>query len=126
MQSHTRAIVAAAAYAVITAKKVAGIYDHAADKHWRIAAECRGDRVQAYDGERSAYFGGALPDLYDQGDQAFVSLVIDGATARGYDRGGADFYEIAVTNRQIDFYDHGESVWFTFHVQIADEASATR
>ncbi len=73
MQSRTRAIVAASAYAVVTGHKVAGLYDHAGDQHLRIAAECRGNRVQAYDGERSANFGGTLPDLYDQGDDAFVS-----------------------------------------------------
>ena len=85
MQPHTRAMIAASAHAIIIGKKVAGIYDHAAGRHLRIAAECRGGRVQAVDGDRSARFGGTLPELYDEADRAFVSLETDGATARGYD-----------------------------------------
>jgi hypothetical protein len=120
MHPHTRAIVAASAYAVMTGDKVAGIYDHAADRHLRIAAECREGRLQAYDGERSAKFGGTLPDLYDQGDETFVSLEYDGAVGRGYDRGSANFYEVRVTGQSVQLYDHGESAWFAFDVQTVD------
>jgi hypothetical protein len=119
MHPHTRAIVAASAYAVVTGNKVAGIYDHAACRHLRIAAECRGDRLQAYDGERSVSFGGILPDLYDDGNDAFVSLETDGATVRGYDRDSASFYEVKVADQLVQLYDHGESAWFMFNVQVA-------
>jgi len=50
MQAHTRALVAASAYAVITGRKVTGLYDHTADEQLRIAAECRGSRLQGADG----------------------------------------------------------------------------
>src|ERR1700748_2101327 len=92
MQSHTRALVAASAYAVIVGKKVAGLYDHAAGRHLRIAAECRDNRLQGIDGDRPAAFGGRLPEIHDQGDKAFLSMEIEGRTARGYDRGSAGFY----------------------------------
>ena len=119
MLSHTRAIVAASAYAVITGHKVAGLYDHAAGEHRRIAAECRGDRLQAYDGDRAVTFGGTLPDLYDDGDKVFVSLETDGASARGYDRGSSTFYDATVSDGLIQYYDHGERAWFAFTVQTA-------
>jgi hypothetical protein len=114
-----RAIVAASAYAILSGKKVAGIHDHDAGRHRRIAAECRGDWLQAYDGERDAHFGGDLPDLYDRGDKAFVSLEKDGATVRGYDRATGTFYTANVAEQVVQFYDHGERAWFAFTVQIA-------
>jgi hypothetical protein len=120
MQAHTRAIVAASAYAVIIGKKVAGLYDHAAGKHLRIAAECRDNRVQAFDGERGTKFGGSLPELFDEGDRAFISLEVDGMTARGYDRGSASAYLGNVTDRLVQLYDYGEDAWFAFDVQSVE------
>ena len=118
MQAHTRALVAASAYAVITGKKVTGIYDHTANEQLQIAAECRGNRLQGADGERLVAFGGTLPELYDQGDKAFISLEVDGAAARGYDRGSESHYVAEVSDRLIRLYDHGESAWFTFEVLV--------
>ena len=119
MQPHTRAMIAASAYAVIAARKVAGLYDHAGGRHIRIAAECRDGRVQGLDGDRSAGFGGTLPELYDRGDQAFVSLDVDGTTARGYDRASDTAFVANVTDDVVQVYDHGGSAWFAFTVQTA-------
>lgn len=74
MLPHTRAMITASAHAFVTGKKVAGIYDHSAGRHLRIAAECRGPHLQGYDDERSARFGGTLPELYDAACKSFVSL----------------------------------------------------
>lgn len=117
MHPHTRALVAASAHAFIIGRKVAGLYDHAAGRHLRIAAESRGNRLQGVDGDRSAMFGGTLPELFDQGDKLFVSLEIDGTTARGYDRGSASAYVAEVSDRLVQLYDHGEQAWFAFDVQ---------
>jgi hypothetical protein len=120
MLPHTRAIVAASAHAIVSGGKVAGLYDHAAGQHLRIAAECRGNRLQAFDGDRGAKFGGTLPELYDEGDKAFISFEADGATIRGYDRGSAGFYTATVSDRLVQLYDQSEGGWFAFTVQIAD------
>ena len=110
---------AAAAHAFMTGNKVAGVYDHVAGRHLRIAAEARGEHLQGFDGDRAAKFGGTLPELYDAGDKAFVSLEIDGMTAQGYDRGSSSAYTITATDRQVQLYDHGLSRWFAFDVQVA-------
>lgn len=110
-------MIAAAAHAFMTGKKVAGVYDHAAGRHLRIAAETRGDHIQGFDGDRAARFGGALPELWDTNDKAFISLEIDGMTARGYDRGSSSAYTITATARQVQLYDHGESAWFAFDIR---------
>ncbi len=122
MQPHTRAIVAASAHAVITGRKVAGLYDHEAGRHLRIAAECRNNRLQAFDGERGAKFGGTLPELFDAGDRSFVSLEVEGMTARGYERGSASFYVANVADRLVQLYDHSRSAWFAFDVQVTEDA----
>jgi len=119
MHPHTRAMVAASAHAVIIGKKVAGIHDHAAGRDLRIAAECRGSRLQGVDGDRAVRFGGTLPELYDEGDKVFVSLTVDGSKASGYDRGSAGFYVAEVSERVVQVYDYSQSTWFAFDVRVA-------
>lgn len=112
-------MVAAAAHAFISGKKVAGVHDHEAGRDLQIAAETRGDRLQGFDGDRSAKFSGTLPELYDAGDKAFVSLEIDGVTARGYDRGSSGHYSLTVTDLVVQLYDHSAGAWFAFSIQVA-------
>lgn len=119
MEPHTRAIVAAAARAFILRKKVAGVHDHFEEQDRRIAAETRGEQLQAYDGDRSAAFGGNLPELYDAGDKSFVSLAIDGMTAQGYDRKSSCHYSLTVTDGMVQLYDYGPKAWFAFSIQVA-------
>ena len=127
MQPHTRALVAASAYAVISGKTVAGLFDHTAHEQLQIAAECRGNRLQGADGTRSVAFGGTLPELYDDGDKAFISLEADGSEARGYDRGSGSHYVARVSDRLIQVYDHSQGAWFAFEVlAFVDGAVANR
>lgn len=118
MLPHTRAMVAAAAYAFMFRRKVAGVHDHAENLDMQIAAETRGDHLQAYDGGRSAHFGGDLPELYDTGDAAFVSLAIDGTTAEGYDRHSSSHYSLRATEGMVQLYDHAPGAWFAFSIQV--------
>lgn len=119
MDPHTRAILAASAFAVMTGRKVAGVHDHAVSRHLRIAAECRGERLQAFDGERAAWYDGDLPDLFDQKGQPFIFLEKDGEAVRGYDRTSDGFYTATVTDRTVQVFDHAVQAWFAFTVQIA-------
>lgn len=119
MVPHTRAIVAAAAYAFIARDKVAGVHDHSPGKDLRIAAECRGNQVQGFDGDRTTKFGGTLPELYDAGDKTFVSIEIDGTKLIGYDRGSSSHYAAEVTDRIVQLYDYSQSEWFAFEIQVA-------
>lgn len=119
MLPHTRALIAASAYAFVKEKKVAGLYDHSAGRHLRIAAESRGEHLQGYDGDRQAKFGGALPEIYDAGDEAYVSFQIAGNGARGHDRRTASSFTANVTDSLVQVYDHGQSVWFAFDVRTA-------
>ncbi len=121
MQPHTRALVAASAYAIVSGNKVAGLYDHTAKEQLRMAVECRGNSVQGADGERGVTFGGVLPELYDNGDQAFVSLEVDAATARGYDRGSGGHYLAEVSDRLIQLFDYRQDAWFAFEVLVFED-----
>ncbi|NMN04709.1 MULTISPECIES: hypothetical protein [unclassified Novosphingobium] len=110
-------MIAAAAYAFIFEKKVAGVHDHTTGQDLQIAAEVRGGRLQGQDGDRSAKFGGTLPELHDAGDDAFVSLEIDGNTARGYDRGSSSHYTLTAESQVLQLYDHAEQAWFAYTIQ---------
>ena len=111
-------MVAAAAHAFIFGKRVAGVHDHETGQDLRIAAETRGDRLQGFDGDRSAKFSGTLAELYDAGDDAFVSLKIDGVTAQGYDRRSSSHYSLTVTDQVVQLYDHAARAWFAFSIQV--------
>ncbi len=119
MNPHTRAMVAASAYAFISGQKVAGLHDHSSGRDLQIAAEARSGQLQGYDGDRGAQFGGALPELYDVGEQAYVSLEINGAKASGYDRKSAHAYTAQVSELRVQLYDYGPGAWFTFDIQVA-------
>ncbi|SFR96715.1 hypothetical protein [Sphingomonas jatrophae] len=117
MQPQVRAIIAASAHAFVTGKKVAGLYDHTAGRHLRIAAEARGEHLQGYDGDHDVRFGGTLPEL--RAADASVHMQIEGATANGFDRGSAGHFTANVTERLVQLYDHAHGAWFAFEVQIA-------
>jgi len=117
MSPHTRAMVAAAAHAFISGKMVAGVHDHATGQDLQIAADTRGGRLQGFDGDRSAKFSGTISELYDAGDDAFVSLEIDGLTAKGYDRRSSSHYSLTITDQVVQLYDHAEEAWFAFSIQ---------
>ena len=124
MQTHTRALIAAAAFACVTGRKVAGIYDHTAGQDLRIAAERRGDQVQGFDGERGARFGGTLPELYDSADKSFVSFAVEGNEVSGYDRSSSTHYTARVTDGVVQLYDHGAGEWFAYDIQDEDAGAA--
>ena len=120
MLPHTRALVAAATFAVVSGRKVAGVYDHAEGRRLEVAAEARGDKLQGHDGERGVAFGGTVPELYDAGDKAFVSFEVDGAQAKGYDRATSSFYTAEVRDGVVQVYDHEHGAWFAYDIQDAD------
>lgn len=124
MHPHTRALVAAATFAVTTGRKVAGLYDHSAGRDVRIAAECRDQQLQGFDGERGVKFGGTLPEIYDAGDRTFIAFALEGGKAQGYDRGTSTAYVAQVTEGMVQVYVHGEDVWYAYDVQDADAAQS--
>jgi hypothetical protein len=119
MQPHIRAIIAASAHALVTGKKVAGLYDHMAGRHLRIAAEARGEHLQGYDGDRDARFGGTLPELRAAGEGVSLHMEIGDGAARGYDRNSSGHFSVKITERLVQLYDHVEGAWFSFDVQVA-------
>ncbi|MCJ2181969.1 hypothetical protein MTR62_04525 [Novosphingobium sp. 1949] len=122
MQSHTRALIAASAFAFVTGKKVAGLYDHAEARDRLIAAESRRDQLQGFDGERQVKFSGRLPELYDEGDRVSIAMAITDGTVEGYDRGSATSYTARVADDFVQLYDHGAKAWFDYDVQNPDAA----
>lgn len=113
-------MIAAAAFASHTGKKVAGLYDHAAGQDRRIAAELRGNQLQGLDGDRQVRFGGTLPEIFDEGDKAFVSFAAEDDAFKGYDRRTSTFFTAKVSGGVVQVYDHGESTWFAYDIQDAD------
>lgn len=119
MSPHTQAMIAAAAHAFMFGNRIVGVHDHQSGQDLRIAAEARGNRLQGFDGDRSARFGGTPSELYDAGGDAFVSIEIDGLKARGYDRGSSGHYSLSVAGRVVQLYDHAAGAWFAFSIQVA-------
>ncbi|WP_235037707.1 MULTISPECIES: hypothetical protein [unclassified Novosphingobium] len=116
-------MIAAAAFAILTSKKVAGIYDHSAKRNLQIAAEFRDGRLQGFDGDRAVKFGGTLPELFDAGDGTFVSIEIAGTQVKGYDRGSSTFFTAEVNDDLVQVYEHGQGAWFAYDVQDPQSVS---
>jgi hypothetical protein len=112
-------MIAATAHAFVIGKKVAGLYDHTVARHLRIAAESRKEHVQGYDGDRDARFGGSLPEIRDAAGGTQVRMVVQGATASGYDRGSSSHFTAEVGERVVQLYDHAEGAWFAYDVHAA-------
>ncbi len=110
-------MIAAATFASITGKKVAGVHDHTAAQDLRIAAECRGDQLQGFDGDRGVKFGGTLPEIYDEGEKTFVSVEREGDRVKGYDRQSSTFCTAQVADGLVQVYDHGQGAWFAYDMQ---------
>lgn len=119
MLPHIRAVVAAASFAFVRHQKVAGVYDHSSGRHLRIAAEAQGEHLQGFDGERTARFGGTLPELRDLGDNAQIHLTIEGDRVQGFDRSTSVHFTAQVDERLVQLYDHGRGEWFNFDIQVA-------
>jgi hypothetical protein len=117
MAPHTRTMLAASVYALVTGETVAGVYDHSNKRHLRIAAETRGEHLQGFDGERGTKFGGTLPEVFDAGTRTFVSIELDNGGARGYDRASSTFFTATVSAQSVQLYDHSISSWFAFDLQ---------
>jgi hypothetical protein len=124
MAPHTRSMIAAAAFAYRTGKKVAGLYDHAGAQDRRIAAEFRANQLQGFDGDRNVRFGGTLPEIFDAGDKAFVSFEVKDDAIKGYDRSTSTFFAATVSGGVVQVYDHGESAWFAYDIQDVDAPSS--
>ncbi|WP_237741114.1 hypothetical protein [Novosphingobium sp. B-7] len=124
MNPDTRAMIAAVAFASTTGKTVAGLFDHAAGRDLRVAAERRGDQVKGFDGERNVAFAGTLPEIHDEGSKAFVSFTIDGEQVRGFDRASGAHFEARVGDGVVQVFDHAQSTWFAYDVQDAQAASS--
>jgi hypothetical protein len=112
-------MVAASAHALVTGRKVAGLYDHSAGRHLRIAAEARGRSLMGFDGGRQARFGGTLPDLGDAGRPPTVWMELTGGEGRGFDRASSTHFAVKVSERTVQLFDHSRGEWFAFAVQIA-------
>lgn len=119
MEPRLRSRVAASVYALATGRTVAGLYDHRAAEHRRIAAEARGAHLQGYDGDLEARFGGTLPEWRDASDGTSLHLTIEGGTAQGYDRRSSSHFTAVTGDGIVQLYDHADAAWFPFSVQSA-------
>ncbi|MBH0114899.1 hypothetical protein I5E68_18280 [Novosphingobium sp. YJ-S2-02] len=116
---HTRAIVAATAFALVTGKKVAGLYDHTAARDLRVAAEARDNAVQGVDAESGTKFGGTLPDILVAKERTWISFALENGEVTGYDRASATHFTARVENGAVQVYDHAGATWFAYEVQDA-------
>ena len=86
------------------------------------ARNVAGGGGQGFDGDRGARFGGTLPEVFDSGDNAFISLKLSGGAASGYDRGSQGHFDVVVKDGLVQVYDHAEAAWFAYDMQDPDAA----
>ena len=113
MQHESRAVVAAAAYAVSTGNQVSNVVDHSSGSTLMISASCEGDEVRALDARRGA-LEGKLPALFDHGGATFIDMKRDENKITGFHYQSVSFYQVQITGRLVEMYDFGDHSWSAF------------
>ncbi len=123
MKPHVRAALAAAAIGHASGRRVLSVYDHSSRCEARVSASAIGDQIFGYDSTRECEFGGKVPTLYHYGERAHLDLNPgeDGAYA-GYDHGCMTHFEVRVTGRNAQVYDHEGNEWFAFSARAPASA----
>lgn len=114
MNPGTRACVAYVAGRVISGSGGSHVYDYSQSKHISIGGSINGNSVGVYDYDRGCHFSGTLPQLYDYGTSAHVSIQVNGTQLTGYDYGSGHHFSGTVNGSSISIYDHGESQHFSY------------
>jgi hypothetical protein len=114
MNPATRACVAYVAGRAISASGGSHIYDYSQSRRISIGGSVNGPIVNVYDYDRGCHFSGTLPQLYDYGMSAHVSIEINGTQFKGYDYGAGHHFSGTVNGSSISIYDYGESRHFKY------------
>jgi hypothetical protein len=123
MKSHVRAAVAAAAISHAGGRRVLSVYDHSNRCEARVSASATGNQIRGYDSARECEFGGVMPALYHRGEAAHLDLTPKGEGAyAGYDHGSSTHFDVRVTGRDAQIYDHGEGAWFAYSARAPASA----
>jgi hypothetical protein len=116
MNPRTRACVAYVAGTKISGSSSGSIYDYAQAKNLSISGQVDGQYVNVYDYERKCYVSGMLPNLFDYGSGAPVSVEVSGQNFSGYDYSTKHHFSGSVSGNSVSLYDHGESKYFRYTV----------
>lgn len=116
MIPNTRACIAYVAGKAISGAGGSNVYDHSQSRHVSIGGSVNSGSVNVYDYDRGCHFSGALPQLYDYGISAHVSLEIYGTQFKGYDYGSGHHYTGTVNGSSVSIYDYGESQHFNYNL----------
>lgn len=120
MNSQIRALAAASAHALVTGRKVAGLYDHAEKRERAIAAECRAPSLRGFDGDRQSAFGGTLPAVHDVGSGSGFSLAHEGGRTWGRDEASGTDFTVELRDGLVQIYDHAAAQWFSYDIREED------
>jgi len=120
MEPNTRACIAATAGRLISGLDSSWVYDHSRSKHISIGGNIFDGCIQLYDYDRQCHFSGSGSsgdyNLYDFGNQANVSLQINGNQFQGYDYDKQCHFNGSVNGNSVTLYDYGESKHFSYSV----------
>jgi hypothetical protein len=99
---------------VISGSAGSSVYDYSRLRHLNISGSIDENAVGVYDHERSCPFSGTLPNLYDYGTKAHLTLTIKGNSFDGYDYGGKHHFSGSVSGSSVSIYDYGEERHFSY------------
>lgn len=114
MNPNTRACVAYVAGKTSTGSGSSHVYDYSQSRHVSVSGSVTGRCVSVYDYDRGCHFSGTLPQLYDYGTGAHVSIEMNGNQFTGYDYGAGHHFSGSVSGSSISIYDYGESQYFNY------------
>jgi hypothetical protein len=113
---NTRACVAYTAAKLISGGGSSSVYDYSQSRYVNVGGSVSKSHVGVFDYERGCHFSGSLPNLYDYGRSAHVSLQIDGNSFSGFDYGDSHHFSGTVNGNSVSLYDYGEGRYFSYSV----------
>ncbi|WP_063897285.1 hypothetical protein [Caballeronia zhejiangensis] len=118
MDKGTRACVAFVVGSVIGSPGRTSVYDYSRSTYIQFGGTVDGENVNVYDHERGCHFSGTLPQVYDYGTGAHVSIEINGSNFSGYDFGAGHHFNGTVNGANVQLYDFDASEYFNFQLRL--------
>lgn len=113
IKPHLRAVIAATALCHALGRKVDAVYQYGSDSGYKsVTIEIDGSSVKGYDYDRSAFFEGNVPSLYDFADGCHVEFKPQGGGKySGFVFGAGGHFEVTVKGQSASFFDYSGGGW---------------
>ncbi|MDE1989753.1 MAG: hypothetical protein KGI82_04730 [Betaproteobacteria bacterium] len=116
MHPLTRAGIAYIAGALASGKTGAGVFDYAHCKNYVFSGSVNHAYVSVFDHHRQCHITGHPEQLYDQGQEVFISIILSSTHFTGYDFCDSRAFCGDVDGSTVTFHEQDSMTRFSFRI----------